>query len=192
MTADEVLQLLRQSGAQQEGHFLLSSGLHSNQYLQCARVLEDPPSAERLGRELASRLPESPQAVLSPALGGIIIGHEVARAAGARFLFTERDQQGRTTLRRGFALHRGERVVVVEDVVTTGRSTREVMDLARAAGAEVCAVAAIVDRSPRRGGKSDFGLPFVALLWLEVPAFPPEQCELCRRGVPLEKPGSRK
>ena len=199
MTADEVLQLLRQSSAQQEGHFLLSSGLHSNQYLQCARVLEDPRAAERLGRELAARLrrtgaipdEEPPQAVLSPALGGIIIGHEVARAAGARFLFTERDpaMRDRTTLRRGFALRQGERVVVVEDVVTTGRSTQEVIEVARVAGADVRAVAAIVDRS---GGTAPFGVPFVALLSLEVPSFPPEQCELCRRGVPLEKPGSRR
>jgi len=190
VTGDEVLELLRESGAQQEGHFLLSSGLHSSQYLQCALVLEDPPSAERLGRELAARLCQPPEAVLSPALGGVIIGHEVARAAGARFLFTERDpaRQNRTTLRRGFALRRGERVVVVEDVVTTGRSTREVIEVAQAAGAEVRAVAAIVDRS---GGAAQFGVPFVSLLSLEVPAFTPAECELCRRGVPLEKPGSR-
>lgn len=186
---EEVLGLLRESGAWKEGHFLLSSGLHSAQYLQCARLLEDPPRAERLGRELAARLPQRPEVVVSPALGGIIIGHEVAHAAGVRFLFTERDSGGHTVLRRGFTLRPGERTVVVEDVVTTGRSTREVIELARAAGAAVFAVAAIIDRS---SGRAAFGLPVISLLTLDVPALPAEQCELCRRGLPLEKPGSRK
>ena len=185
---DEVLEMFVKSGALKEGHFLLSSGLHSPQYMQCALVLEEPRRAERLGRELAALL-EKAQAVISPALGGVVIGHEVARATGARFLFTERESTGRAVLRRGFALRPGERVVVVEDVVTTGGSTREVIEVARAAGAEVLAVAAIVDRS---GGRADFGMPFFSLLSMEVPAFAPEKCELCRSGVPVEKPGSRK
>ncbi len=193
VTGAELLDLLRRTGAQQEGHFQLSSGLHSGRYLQCARLLEDPRVAEWLGRELAARLAEfcpAPQAVISPALGGVIIGHEVARAAEARFLFTERDSAGRAMLRRGFALRPHERAVVVEDVVTTGGSTREVIEVARAAGADVCAVGAIIDRGA--GGPALFGLPFVSLLRLDAPAFPAGQCEMCRRGLPLEKPGSRK
>jgi len=182
------LDLFRDCGALLEGHFQLSSGLHSGRYLQCALVLEDPRRAEQLGRELAARLAEKPATILSPALGGVIIGHEVARAAGARHLFTERDAEGRAVLRRGFALRPGERVAVIEDVVTTGLSTREVIELARAAGAQVIAVGAIVDRS---GGRAAFDVPFVSLAALEVPAMPPDACDLCRAGIPLVKPGSR-
>ncbi len=182
--------MLQETGALLEGHFLLSSGLHSPQYLQCARLLEDPRRAERLGQALAAKFAgQLLDVVASPALGGVIIGHEVARAAGARFIFTERDVTGRAILRRGFRLIPGERALVVEDVVTTGGSTREVIELLRVAAAEIRAVAAIVDRS---GGQAEFELPLVSLLQLDVPAWPPEQCDLCRRGIPTEKPGSRK
>ncbi len=186
---DELLEMFEASGALLRGHFQLSSGLHSERYLQCALVLEDPGRAERLGREIVAAVGQKFGAVLSPALGGVIIGHEAARAAGARFLFTERDAEGRAVLRRGFRLHKGERVLVVEDVVTTGLSTREVIALAQAAGAVVLAVTAIVDRS---GGKAGFDAPFHALLSLDVPAVPAAECPLCRQGVPVDKPGSRK
>ncbi len=190
--SEHILALFRDSGALLEGHFLLSSGLHSSRYLQCALVLEDPVRAERLGRDLgaklSARLTATTSAVVSPALGGVIIGYEVARALGVRHIFTERDPAGRAVLRRGFALRPEDRVVVVEDVVTTGLSTREVIAVVRSAGAEVLAVAAIVDRS---GGAAAFDVPLVSLLQLNVPANPPESCELCAAGQPVLKPGSR-
>lgn len=192
LSQDDVQALFLQCGALLDGHFLLSSGLHSPRYLQCALVLEAPARAELLGQEIGSRLKAQGSRldlVLNPALGGVIIGHEVARALGVRCIFTERDPNGRAVLRRGFALRPGERVVVVEDVVTTGGSTKEVMEVARAAGGEVRGVAAIVDRS---GGESPFDVPFVSLLQLNVPAYPPQQCPLCAQGTPAIKPGSRK
>lgn len=192
--SEQVLGLFRDSGALLEGHFMLSSGLHSSRYLQCALVLESPPRAERLGTALAARLSGvtqnvSPTTVVSPALGGLIIGHEVARAMGARHIFTERDAAGHAVLRRGFALRPGEAIVVVEDVVTTGLSTREVIAVVRAAGADVRAVAAIVDRS---GGRSGFDIPFASLVTLDVPTMTAESCTLCQAGIPVIKPGSRK
>jgi orotate phosphoribosyltransferase len=190
--SEHILGLFRDSEALLEGHFQLSSGLHSSRYLQCARVLEDPARAERLGRDLAShfaaQVAAKPSVVVSPALGGVIIGHEVARALGVRHIFTERDKEGHAVLRRGFAIRNREPVVVVEDVVTTGLSTREVMQVVRAAGAEVLAVAAIVDRS---GGRVLFDVPFVSLMQLDVPAQPPDSCDLCSAGQPVVKPGSR-
>jgi len=189
---DDFLTLFKERGALLEGHFLLSSGLHSPRYLQCARLLMDPPLAARLGDRLAAALraliaEARPAAVLAPALGGVIVSHEVGRALGCRALFTER-QEGRMTLRRGFTLEEGEGVVVVEDVVTTGGSTREVIETARAHGARVLAAGSLVDRS---GGALDLGLPRCALLSLEVPAYAPGNCPLCAAGSPPEKPGSR-
>jgi len=192
LSQDDVQALFLQSGALLDGHFLLSSGLHSPRYLQCALVLEAPGRAELLGKELAQGLQAAgctSEAVLNPALGGVIIGHEVARALGVRCLFTERDAAGHAVLRRGFALKPGERIVVVEDVVTTGGSTKEVMAVARAAGAVVQAVGSIVDRS---SGHAPFDVPYVSLLQLNVPAYPPHQCPLCALGTPAVKPGSRK
>ena len=186
----ELQKLLQQTGAMLEGHFLLSSGLHSSQYLQCALLLEDPSRAEALGRALAEGFAGMQlDLVAGPALGAVVIGHEVARAAGARFIFTERDASGRAVLRRGFQVMPGERSLVVEDVVTTGGSTREVVNLLRANHAEVRGVACILDRS---GGQVEYGVPLVSLLQMHAPAWPPEECELCRRGLPVEKPGSRK
>jgi orotate phosphoribosyltransferase len=188
--SDAVLALFRASGALLEGHFQLSSGLHSSRYLQCALVLEDPRRAEQLGQSLAARLADAGIAtVVSPALGGLIIGHEVARALGVRHLFTERDASGQAVLRRGFTLRPADRVAVIEDVVTTGLSTREVIEVVRAAGAEVVAVGAIVDRS---GGRAGFDVPFASLVTLDVPAMKPEACTLCQAGQPVVKPGSRK
>jgi len=189
MNTNDLLDLFRGAGALLEGHFQLSSGLHSAQYLQCALVLESPPRAEKLGRELAAGLTPC-DTVVSPALGGVIIGHEAARALGVRAIFTERDAAAHAVLRRGFTLRPGERVVIVEDVVTTGLSTREVIEVVRAAGADVRGAAAIVDRS---GGAaaSTLGVPFRALLQLDVPAHRPELCPQCAAGVTLVKPGSR-
>ena len=186
--AVDVLKLFRESGALLEGHFRLSSGLHSGGYLQCALVLQHPAHAESLGRALAGLLPAGGvTAVLSPALGGLIIGHEVARALGVRAVFAER-QDGKLTLRRGFHLDAADRVVVIEDVVTTGGSTRETMEVARLAGATVIAAGAIIDRS---GGSSDLGVPFHALVTLALPTYQPEGCPMCQAGAPITKPGSR-
>jgi orotate phosphoribosyltransferase len=182
-----VLDLFRQSGALLEGHFRLTSGLHSERYLQSALVLQYPDLAETLGRELAERTRHlQPTVVLSPALGGIVIGQEVARSLGVRALFAER-QEGNLTLRRGFTLAPGDRVVVVEDVITTGGSTMETARVAEAAGAQVAGAAAIVNRS----GGAKLDLPLHALVKLDVPTYQPEACPLCARGVPVVKPGSR-
>lgn len=188
-----VLDLFEQTGAYLKGHFRLTSGLHSSGYLQSALVLQYPQYAERLGASLASALlgltkGDVPGLVISPALGGLIIGHEVARALGVRFLFTERDPDRRMSLRRGFTLSRGERVTVIEDVITTGGSTMEVIDIVRAAGAVALAAGSIIDRS---GGTADLGVPRVALETLQVPVFEPDQCPLCLEGLPVTKPGSR-
>jgi len=188
--SDELMELFQGAGALLEGHFLLTSGLHSPRYLQCARVLMDPVAATRLGTTLASALgpllPEPPGAVVAPALGGIIVAHEVARGLGCRALFTERPE-GRMTLRRGFSILPGEGVVVVEDVVTTGGSTREVMDVVRASGGRVLAAGSLVDR----GASVDLGVPRRSLLAMEIPAWPADQCPLCAQGSRPEKPGSR-
>jgi orotate phosphoribosyltransferase len=191
MTAD-LLTLFKERGALLEGHYLLTSGLHSPRYLQCARVLMDPVLATRLGAELAAALGPLlggavAGAVVAPALGGVIVAHEVARGLGCRGLFTER-QDGVMVLRRGFALEPQESVVVVEDVITTGGSTREVIQAVRGRGARVLAAGSIVDRS---GGTVDLGVPRVSLLSLEVPTYPSEACPLCASGSKPEKPGSR-
>ena len=186
--ADSVLETFRQTGAYLKGHFRLTSGLHSGEYLQCALVLQHPAIAERFGRELASKLPKA-ALVASPAIGGLTIGHEVARAAGARFIFTERDADGKMTLRRGFSVQPGETAIVIEDVVTTGGSTKEVIEVLRAGGANVLGAGSIIDRS---GGRADLGVPRIALATLDAVAWTAEECPLCRQGLPVEKPGSRK
>jgi orotate phosphoribosyltransferase len=189
MDQPTVLDLFRKSGALLEGHFRLSSGLHSDRYLQSALVLQYPEFAMRLGEALAARTRHlDPTAVLSPALGGLIIGHEVARALGVRALFAER-QDGTLTLRRGFTLSSRDRVLLVEDVITTGGSTRETVEVARAYGAQVLGAAAIIDRGedPTR-----LHLPMWSLLRLDVPAYPPESCPLCAKDIPIVKPGSRR
>jgi orotate phosphoribosyltransferase len=188
MDQDAVLSVFRSVGALLEGHFKLSSGLHSPGYLQCALVLQHPTHAEAMGKALGARLSSSrATVVLSPAMGGIVIGHEVARALGVRAIFAER-QEGVLTLRRGFSLSPSDRVAVIEDVVTTGGSTRETMAVAKAAGATVLAAGAIVDRS---GGASNLGVPFDALASLDLPTYEPDACPLCASGSPVMKPGSR-
>lgn len=190
---EPILELFRSTGAYLQGHFRLTSGLHSPAYLQCALVLQHPEHAGHLGRLLAEELKKLAgrkiDLVVSPALGGVIIGHEVARALGTRFLFTEREASTKQmALRRGFAVTPGETAVVVEDVVTTGGSTRDVVDALRAAGAEVLAAGSIIDRS---GGSADVGAPRTALATLRVAVHSPEDCPLCREGIPVVKPGSR-
>jgi orotate phosphoribosyltransferase len=188
MTQDEVLNLFRSSGALLDGHFRLSSGLHSPRYLQSALVLQHPELATAIGDALAERTRHlQPTAVLSPALGGIVIGQEVARSLGARALFAER-QEGKLTLRRGFMLGPADRVLIVEDVITTGGSTRETAAVAEAAGAHVVGVAGIVDRGKDAARLS---LPLYTLVQLEVPTYEPPACPLCAKDIPVTKPGSR-
>ncbi len=192
MTSKDVLDRFTHLGALLDGHFRLSSGLHSPSYLQCALVLQHPAEAEALGRALAEALRARlggvrPTAVLSPALGGLIIGHEVARALGVRAIFAERSE-GVLTLRRGFDLAPADRVVIVEDVLTTGGSTRETMEVANTRGAAVVAAAAIINRS---GSDSPVDVPFTALAALTPPTYKPESCPMCEQGIPVTKPGSR-
>jgi orotate phosphoribosyltransferase len=188
MTRDELLDLFRRSGALLEGHFRLTSGLHSSGYLQCALVLQHPQHAEALGRAIGDRT-RSLRAtlVLSPALGGVVIGHEVGRALGVRALFAER-QDGALALRRGFVIAENDRVLVIEDVLTTGGSTRETMQVAKAPGAQVVGAASIVNRS---AGPPDVDVPFASLLDIALPTYEPEKCPLCAQGLPVVKPGSR-
>lgn len=189
MTDKEILKIFVEKKALLEGHFLLSSGLHSEKYLQCAKLLQYPDLATQLGAELAAKLrPQSPQLVVGPALGGIFVSFEVARALGVRSVFTERSE-GQFELRRGFEIGPGERVLIVEDVVTTGKSTLEVVEVARKLGAQIVGVGCLVDRS---GGQADFGVPFASLLKVSVTTYPAADCPLCRKGIPLVKPGSRK
>ncbi len=188
MRTEDVIERFRSTGALLEGHFILSSGLHSANYLQCALVLQHPVEAEGLGRAIAEHFKQKDiQLVASPAIGGLVIGHEVARLIGARFIWTEREG-GKMTLRRGFSVAPGETTLVVEDVVTTGVSTLETVKTLQAAGANVVGAASIIDRS---AGKADVGVPRVALASLDVPSVDPSVCEQCKRGEPAIKPGSR-
>ena len=188
LTSDLVLDVFRRLGALHEGHFRLTSGLHSPGYLQCALVLQYPREAEGLGAALAGRASAlRADVVLSPALGGIVIGQEVGRALGVRAIFAER-QEGRLSLRRGFSLHPSDRGLVDEDVVTTGGSTRETIDVARAAGATVVGAASIIDRS---GGNQGLDVPYHSLATVLFPTYQPDACPLCAAGKPIVKPGSR-
>ncbi len=188
-STEAILAAFRETGAYLNGHFRLTSGLHSPEYLQCAKVLQYPQHAGSFGEKIRAAFPSlEVDLVCSPAMGGLIIGHEVARAFGVRHIFTERDTDGKMTLRRGFAVTPGERVLIVEDVITTGGSTREVVELLNSLGAKVAAAASIIDRS---AGKADVGVPRVALATLEVTAWDPATCPLCAQGLPVVKPGSR-
>ena len=188
MKSDDVISLFRGVGALLEGHFQLSSGLHSAGYLQCALVLQYPRHAEALGAAVAERVrPFNPTVVLSPALGGVVIGQEVARALGVRGIFAER-RMGELTIRRGFTVETSDRVVVIEDVVTTGGSTRETIEVARGIGATVVGAASIIDRS---GTTSSFDVPFQALASVSWPAYEPSVCPQCADGILTVKPGSR-
>lgn len=189
MEPEKVIDEFKKTGALLEGHFQLSSGLHSTVYLQCALVLQFPRQAETFGRAIAEKFSNAEiQLVASPAIGGIVIGHEVARALGARFVWTEREA-GEMTLRRGFTVSPGERTLVVEDVITTGGSTRATIDALQRAGADVVAAASIIDRS---GGAAEVGVRRVALATLKVLSVEAENCDACQLGEPITKPGSRK
>ena len=188
LTSNQVLDLFRRVGALLEGHFKLSSGLHSPGYLQSALVLQYPSEAEALGAALGEAVrPLRPDLVMSPALGGIVIGQEVARALNVPAMFAER-QDGKLTLRRGFMLSPSDRVVVVEDVVTTGGSTRETIDVATALGAAVVAAASLIDRG---GDPVRVPVPLFSLVQMSVPSYDAESCPLCAKGLPVVKPGSR-
>jgi orotate phosphoribosyltransferase len=196
MTREEVLKIFEENNALLKGHFLLTSGLHSDRYLQCALVLQHPAVAERLGAELAAKAKADPKIgpidlVIAPAIGGVIVAHEVARALGVRALFTER-QEKTMTLRRGFQIKPGERCLVVEDVVTTGGSTREVMEVAAQYGGVAVGAGSLIDRSLRSDGSvADLGVPRHALAAIEVATCSPEDCPMCRDGSIAIKPGSR-
>jgi orotate phosphoribosyltransferase len=192
---ESILELFERTGAYLRGHFRLTSGLHSGEYLQCAKVLAYPEYAEKLGRELAGKIAsfltgDPPGAVVSPAMGGIVIGHEVARALRARSLFAERDAvSNEMTLRRGFEIAPGEKIVVIEDVITTGGSTKEVVRAMQAAEGKVLAAGSIIDRS---GGSAEVGVQRVSLQVLHPVTYPPDECPLCKQGIPVVKPGSRR
>lgn len=175
-------------GALKTGHFQLTSGLHSAQYMQCATIFERPSVASKIVEKLLPKIPKDIDTVVAPAIGGVNMGYELARALDCRFIFTEREN-GVMTLRRGFTLTREERVLVVEDVVTTGGSVKEVLDIVRQHGSEVLGVAALVDRSK---GQADFGVPFISLLTLDIATYQPENCPLCKEQIPIGRPGSRK
>jgi orotate phosphoribosyltransferase len=188
LNAEQVIDQFRTTGALLEGHFQLSSGLHSTVYLQCALVLQFPERAEAFGRAIAEKFQgQRIQLVASPAIGGIVIGHEVARALGARFVWTEREA-GEMTLRRGFTIAPGEKTLIVEDVITTGGSTRETIEAVQRAGADVVGAASIIDRS---GGSVDVGVPVLSLASLRVLSVESSECDACKLGEPVVKPGSR-
>ena len=192
MTEDEILAEFRAADALLEGHFILSSGLHSPRYLQCARVLMDPMRASMLASALVATMPREIRSaieiVVSPAMGGVIAGHEMGRALGVEAVFVERPT-GTVELRRGFRLREGQKVLMMEDVVTTGLSSREAMKAIEEAGGEVIAAAALVDRS---SGEADFGVPFFPLISLSVPAYEADKLPKDLAAIPAEKPGSRK
>ena len=186
MTREEILDIFRQTGVMLEGHFLLTSGRHSNRYMQCAKLFQYPDISEKFAKLLAEKF-SGVDLVAGPAVGGIILAYEVSRQMKVPNIFAEREN-GVMALRRGFAVPQGARVLVVEDVVTTGGSVKEVIELVRKLGSEVAGVGSIVDRS---NGAVDFGVPFHAVLSMEVVSYPAEDCPLCREGTPAIKPGSR-
>jgi orotate phosphoribosyltransferase len=188
LSQEAVLDIFKESGALLEGHFLLTSGRHSRQYMQCAKVLQYPHHAARLGEALAQAFKDQGiEVVIGPAMGGILVAHEVGKALGTKALFTEREN-GVMKLRRGFELKPGEKVLVVEDVITTGGSVREVIEVVKESGAVPVGVGVLVNRS---GGNVDFGVPLASLLEIEIQSYEPETCPLCGEGIPAIKPGSR-
>lgn len=188
MTKEEITKLFKDLGVLLTGHFKLTSGRHSDKYLQCAKLMQYPNHTEKVCQHLAEKLKyEKIETVIGPAVGGIVLSYEMARALDARAIFAEREN-GKMTLRRGFTIKPNEKVLIVEDVVTTGGSVKEVISLAKSLGADVVGLAALVDRS---GGKVDFTVPAHFLLELEVKSFSPDTCPLCKKGDPIVKPGSR-
>lgn len=185
---DRVLEIFKDSGVLLEGHFILTSGRHSGKYLQCAQVLQYPHFTEELCKMMVEPFKEKGiEVVVGPAMGGIIIAYEGARQLNCRSIFTEREE-GKMALRRGFDILKGEKVLIVEDVITTGGSVKEVVDLARGQGAEVVGVSSFVDRS---GGEVDLGVSLQSLTTFQIETFSPQECPFCQEGLPLVKPGSR-
>lgn len=189
LSRDEILTVFRETGALLEGHFILTSGLHSGTYFQCAQIFQYPEYSEKLCRDIVRHFQDvETDLVVSPAVGGIIFGYELARQLGVRNIFTEREE-GKMLLRRGFKVNPGDKVLVAEDVTTTGGSVRELMDSIEAGGGEILAVTSIVDRS---GGEARFGVPYYSLFQMDVKNYKPDDCPLCRQGSQAVKPGSRK
>jgi len=189
LNREEILSIFKETGALLEGHFILTSGLHSSAYFQCAKVFQYPWHAEKLCRDIADHYRDDQiDVVVSPAIGGIVVGQEIARLLGVRSIFTER-KEGTMMLRRGFEIKPGEKILVAEDVTTTGGSVKEVINVLKASGAELIGVTAVVDRS---GGNAVFDAPYFSLLQYEVTNHDPKDCPLCESGVPAIKPGSRK
>ncbi len=189
MTRERVMEILQEAGVLLEGHFLLTSGRHSDKYLQCAKIFQNAKYSEELCASLAELYKESNvDIVIGPAIGAILISYEVARQLGVPNIFAERDAEGKMTLRRSFTIEKGQRVLVVEDVVTTGGSVREVVELVKECGGEVVGVGSIIDRT---AGKVDFGVPYKAVLPIEVESYEADQCPICKKGIPVVKPGSR-
>jgi orotate phosphoribosyltransferase len=188
LSRDRVMEIFKKTGVLMEGHFLLTSGRHSDKYLQCARVFQYPEFSEELARALAEGFKDDKiDLVIGPAIGGIVLSYEMGRCLGVKTIFAEREN-GEMTLRRGFEIPEGTRVLVVEDVITTGGSVREVIELVRAHGAQIAGVGAFVDRS---SGRIDFGVKFMAVVTLEVESYEAANCPICSTGIPLVKPGSR-
>ena len=188
LSSNEVLDIFKKTGALMEGHFILTSGLHSNTYFQCAKVFQYPWYGEKLCKDIANHFKdEKIDVVVSPAVGGIVVGQEIARLLGVRSIFTER-VEGKMTLRRGFVISKGERVLVSEDVTTTGGSVQEVIDVIENGGGKVLSVTAVVDRS---GGRAQFGVPYFSLFQMEVKNYSPGECPMCKEGGVVVKPGSR-
>jgi len=189
LSQERVLEILKEAGVLLEGHFLLTSGRHSNKYLQCAKIFQNAKYSEELCEDLAKLYKDSGvDVVIGPAIGAILISYEVSRHLGTPNIFAERDGDGVMTLRRSFEITKGQKVLVVEDVVTTGGSVREVIKLVKEAGGEVVGVGSIVDRTV---GKVDFGVPYKAVLSVNVESFEPDNCPICAKGIPVVKPGSR-
>ncbi len=187
MTNQQTLETLEKAGVMQSGHFKLTSGKHSDRYMQCARLFETPEYSEAICREIARRFEGEADVVIGPALGGVIMAYEVAKALSVRNIFAER-QDGKMALRRGFRVEKGQRALIVEDVVTTGGSVKEVKALLEEMGVIIAGVGAVVDRS---GGKADFGVRFEAAIAVDLAAYEPDACPLCQKGLPIDKPGSR-
>ena len=188
---ERILEILKEAGVLLEGHFLLTSGRHSNKYLQCAKVFRNTKYSEELCSALAEQFRnDGVEVVIGPAMGAVQMAYEVSRGLHCENFFAERDQDGKMCLRRGFEIQPGQKVLLVEDVVTTGGSVREVLELVKAAGGDVVGIGSIVDRT---GGKIDFGVPFKAVISMEVESYEPSECPLCKEGkIPVIKPGSRK
>lgn len=191
ITQERILEILKEAGVLLEGHFLLTSGRHSNKYLQCAKVFRNTKYSEELCSALAEQFRnDGVEVVIGPAMGAVQMAYEVSRGLHCENFFAERDKDGKMCLRRGFEVQPGQKVLLVEDVVTTGGSVREVLELVKAAGGDVVGIGSIVDRT---GGKIDFGVPFKAVISMEVESYEPSECPLCQEGkIPVIKPGSRK